>query len=143
MINEKTQRCNRELEDTRLFINERLEEYALGNKIRNSEKERSHLYIVHFYFCKSVIDIRKLHWDLCLVLRSDYGNAKWIAVQDCVNDLKICWAVAAWLFKVKIRLLEVERRLCKSWFSQGYCKQAPQDLVTSLLWTWCSRFQKT
>lgn len=61
MINEKKQRCNRELEDTRLFINERLEEYALGNKIRNSEKERSHLYIVHFYFCKSVIDIRKLH----------------------------------------------------------------------------------
>lgn len=61
MINEKKQRCNRELGDTRLFINERFEEYAVRNKIRNSEKERSHLYILYFYFCKSVIVIRKLH----------------------------------------------------------------------------------
>lgn len=142
MINEKKQRCNRELGDTRLFINERFEECAVGNKIRNSEMKRSHLYTVHFYFCKSVIVTRKLHWDHRLVLRSDYGNAKWIAVQDRVNDLKICWAVAAWLFKVKVRLLEVESRLCKSWFSQGYCKQLPQDFVTSLGWTWSSCFQK-
>lgn len=141
IINGKKQRCSRELGDTRLFINEKFEEYAVGNKIRNSEKEKSHLYIVHFYFCKSVIVTRTLHWDQRLVLRSDYGNAKWIAVQDWVNDLKICWAVAAWLFKVKVRLLEIERRLCKSWFSQDYCKQLPHDFVTSLWWTRLSCFQ--
>lgn len=39
MINEKKQRCNRELVDTRVFINERFEEYAVGNKVRNSEKK--------------------------------------------------------------------------------------------------------
>lgn len=61
MINEKKQRCNRELGDTRLFINERFEECAVGNKIRNSEMKRSHLYTAHFYFCKSVIVTRKLH----------------------------------------------------------------------------------
>lgn len=33
-INEEKQRCNRELGDTRLFINERFEEYAVGNKIK-------------------------------------------------------------------------------------------------------------
>lgn len=61
MINEKKPRCNRELVDTRLFINARFEEYAVGNKIRNSKKERSHLYTVYFYFCKAMIVIRKLH----------------------------------------------------------------------------------
>lgn len=39
MINEKKQRCNRELVETRVFINERFEEYAVGNKVRNSEKK--------------------------------------------------------------------------------------------------------
>lgn len=122
-INEKKQRCNRELGDTRVFINERLGEYAVGNKIRNSQRERSRLSIACFYFCKSVIVIKTLHWDHHLVLGSDYGNAKCNAVQqDWVNDLKICWSVAASLFKVKVRL-EVERRLCNIWLSQGHCKE--------------------
>lgn len=80
--NEKRQRCNKELGDTRLFANERLDEYCVGNKIRNSQRERSHLCIPHFYFCKSVIVIKKLHWDRHLVLRSDYGNTKCSNVQQ-------------------------------------------------------------
>lgn len=62
----------------------------MGNEIRNSQRERSHLYIVLFYFCKSVIVIKELHWDHHLVLKSDYGNTKCNDVQqDWVNDLKI------------------------------------------------------
>jgi len=60
-INEKKQRRNRELGDTRLFTNERLGEYAVGNKIRNSQRERSHLLITRFYFCKTVRAIKKLY----------------------------------------------------------------------------------
>lgn len=98
--------------------------------------------MVHFYFHIPVIVIKKIHWDHHLVLRSDYGNTKCNAVQqDWVNDLKICWAVAASLFKVKVRS-EVEMRLCNLRLSQGHCKELSQDFVslklTSLKTRWLS-----
>lgn len=42
--------------------------------IRNNQRERSHLCIALFYFCKSVKVIMELHWDHHLALTSDYGN---------------------------------------------------------------------
>lgn len=78
-INEKKQRCNRELGDTRLFTNERLGEYAVGNKIRNSQRERSHLCIACFSFCTSVTVIKKLQLDQIMVTQVVmlYSKTEW------------------------------------------------------------------